>query len=137
MEPGAHRSPSGGEPADEHGAGQEAAFDLGDETVGELELAAFDRPGRGQRHGVGPVGAARRPGVLGGADREPAGLVAADEPTEQGRVVEARHAPPVDRTVGRHERGRTGVTDQAVVADRRRGSAHRQLLPRKSPSTAP
>ena len=120
VEPGAHRPPAGGEPADEHGAGQEPAFDLGDETVGELELAAVDRPGRGQRHRVGPVGAARQPGVLAGADREPAGLVAADQPAEQGRVVEARHAPPVDRTVGRHERGRAGVTDQAVVADRHR-----------------
>ena len=142
MEPGAHGASAGGEPAHEHGAGQEPAFDLGDEAVGELELAAVDRPRRDQRGGVGPVGAAATLGVLGGAEREPAGLVAADETAEQGRVVEARDAPPVDRTVGRHERGRAGVADQAVVADRHRravtvGGADHQLLPRNSPSTAP
>ena len=142
VEPGAHRPPAGGQPADEHGSRQEPAFDLGDETVGELELATLDRPCRHQGHRVVPIGAGGQAGVLAGTERERAGLIAADQPTEQRRVVEARHTPPVDRAVGRHERGGASVADQAVVADRNatavlpRGGAH-QLLPRNNPSTAP
>ncbi len=78
------RPTSRGEPADEHGAGQEAARDLGNEAVRQLELTAFDSPRRGQRHGVRPVGAAHHLRIFVGTDREPAGLVTADEAPDRG-----------------------------------------------------
>ena len=102
-----------------------------------FELGPVEGPRRGQRDRAGPVGAAHRPCVLDRVDREPAGVVATHEAAEQRRVVEAWDAPPVDRAIGRHQRGRAGVTDHAVVADRDAGATHGHALPRNKPSTAP
>ena len=104
-------SPAGGEPADEHGAGQEPAFDLGDETVGELELAALDGPGRGQGHGVGPVGAVRRPG------RPRRG---------RSRTSRPRRRRPADRTgAGRRSAGRTTSRSNRRAPRARPSGCHR------------
>ena len=105
MKAGAHTSSPRRETANEHRGRQEPPVDLGDESVGQLEFATLHRPRGDQRGGVGPVGAGSDRGGRGRTDAEPAGFRAADEPTEQRRIVEARDAPPVNRTVGRDEGG--------------------------------
>jgi hypothetical protein len=82
LKAGAHTSSPGREPANEHRGRQEPPVDLGDETVGQLELATLHRPRDDQCGGVGPVGAGSDRGGLGNSDAEPAGFRAADEPTE-------------------------------------------------------
>ena len=51
------------------------------------------------------------------SDAKASVLRLADERSERGRRIEARHAAPVDRALAAHQRGRVRVADQRVVLD--------------------
>ena len=104
------------------------------------EGVAYEHPagGRGPSggEGVGPGLVDARGGHVDpeGAEPKRAGLTV-EERAEDGGSVEARHAQPVDRPVGRDERAGVAVGEERVVGDRRerrgrgcalrRGIAHR------------
>jgi hypothetical protein len=87
-------------------------------------IAHDDPPARGVPRGHEHV----RPGLVvpGARNREPVRAYAeaprlpVEQAAEHARRVEARHAQPVDRAVGRHERAGVAVRQEGVVRDRRK-----------------
>src|SRR5687768_7974699 len=67
-------------------------------------------------HGGRPRVAARDFVKARRAYLEPAAFARVEQATEDGRAVEPRPAQPVQRAVGRDERGRVRVADERVVA---------------------
>ena len=89
------------------------------ERVAYRRPAGRRRPGRQQRVGARLVDARGRHVDAERAEPERAGL-AVEQRAEHARRVEARHAQPVDRAVGRHQRARVAVGEKRVLGDRRK-----------------
>ncbi len=73
---------------------------------------------RGLEHeGVVEVAAVRRLDPAGRRELPASVLLVAEDRRERRARVEPRRAPPVDRTVGAHQRSGLGVADERVVLD--------------------
>ena len=77
-------------------------------------------PGGGEDVRARLVGASRRHVDPERAESEAAGL-AVEQGSEHARGVEARHAEPVHRSVGCHQRPGVAVGEKCVLSDRRKG----------------
>ena len=132
------RTALGGQATDEEGGRQEATRELGHHAFGQRQSPAGGLPGGFERRGAGTVSTIDEASPPRGADAERARAGSADETAEERVAVEARHAHPVDGSVGRYKRCRAGVADESVVADLRRSlrrSSH--FAVRRRPSAIP
>ena len=99
----------------------------------QREGIAHDHPAggglpRGEQHvRPGLVDARRRHVDAEGSEAEGAGL-AVEQGAEHAGGVKARHAQPVDGSVGSDQRPGVAVGQECVVGDRREGRGHRRAL---------
>ena len=90
------------------------------QRVADHDPARRRVPRREEGVRAGLVDAGRRDVDTERAQPERAGL-AIQQRAEHARRVEARHAQPVDRSIGRHQRAGVAVGEERVVGDRREG----------------
>ena len=118
LDDGVDRPSFRNEPTHENGRWEQPTLELGDHPFHECQPRAIRFPGGLERRSAVLVLPPHDPFRADGSDPKETGRGPADEAAEDRVAVEAGYAHPVDRSVGRDERGRAGIANESVVADR-------------------